>query len=629
MKNKLLLTLLACAGWMLSGCETNPDELNSQKHYMQLEMVGEEYESNKPFPCAVIDYDEWVMVQYTADGLEHTDIMPFLCVNKVHDLSYLLMGYEDMVVLAEFDMLKGTTGEYAVFMSTVDGYNKYSLAKISYENGAPSGYQTISEMTERDSNDGKKMSRAVDFNREYNTSTVRIIMKHLNEFDTKVSMWLDAAGTASGVFKGAISMLGLGISGVTNAIRGELLNVPELDTPTKIDLKTDMAESIILSVIKRPWRMMWNAELYALKKTGVGQIFIDQFQEWHEALTKKEPIDEIPMFSSHRVIDNWHKMKTEIATLPPQFELSLDLKSVGETSATLRASYECLGSQMSYVSAMGIECWQKTTGDKITLESGNFSGDLQLSGLTPLTEYICYAYMNSFGTKYTSKSVEFITKGELTLTPTGLHFQASGGTENVFFSLQRDNISTWDYTAPAWCKIEKYEDWFRVVVGENTGKQALSGSVDISMALSSGQKTTASLKVSQDKPETIVTPEENENSSSVGSGSWDGTTWYFTNASNSKYDFHFTVKNLANQNVTYGGFLDNSNWAPEANLIEKTEEGLFIGKQGSWNNVGIHKAEIKIVRTGSKTAKAYLNYQQIPIFGNTHSEDVVLDGKRK
>lgn len=624
MKSKLF-TLLACVAMILSACKNNAEELNlSSKHYMQLDILGEEYESDKPFPCTVLDFDEWVLVEYTTDGLDYTDVMPFLCVNKIHDVSYLLLGYENGVVLTEFDMKKKITGENAIFMSSAEGYNRFSLAKIKYEDGLPIGYEIVSEITEQEDNTSNK-TKSKNYQDDYSSSIVKTIAKHLNEFDSKVSLWIDATGNASGIFKGNIKAIGWAITGVINAVRLELLEVPGLNESTKNDIKSDIGESIVLSVIKRSWRMMYNAELYALKKTALGQIFIDQFQEWHDALTKEEPIDEIPMFASNRVIDNWQSLQTGYAEQVPKYILSLSLYSVGETTATLSASYKYgYDAQMSYVSSMGIECWNKSTGEKVTLES-NLSSNMQLADLQPLTEYICCAYMTSFGTKYRSNCVDFITKGDLTLTPAEVNFSTEGGIENIFFSILRHNIAAWDYTAPNWCKIEKYEDWFRVVVGENTGKKALAGNVNISMALKSGKKTHATLKISQAKPN-VVEPGDNDGDW-TGSGDWNGTTWYFSNGST--FDFNFTINNLASQNVIWGGFLNDNKWAKEATVIEKTDDGLFIGKQGPWNGVGIHSVEINIVRTSRNTATADLTYRTIPIFGNGSVETVTLNGKQK
>ena len=86
--------------------------------------------------------------------------------------------------------------------------------------------------------------------------------------------------------------------------------------------------------------------------------------------------------------------------------------------------------------------------------------------------------------------------------------------------------------------------------------------------------------------------------------------------------------NLEKQEATYGGFLDDKDWYKDVNLITATDDGLFIGKQGPWNS-GSHKVEIEIVRTGKKTAKAYLTYEEVPIFGDRTIETAVLDGKRK
>ena len=618
-----LFTLLACAGILLTACDTSDDILMSQKQYMQLEILEGEYESNNPFPCTIFDYNEWVLIEYTTDGLEHTDIMPFLCVNKIYNQSYLLIGYEDALVLAEYNLLNRSIGDNAIFMTTVDGYNKYSFAKIKHENELISGYEIISEIAEPEQKINSNKSKEKDFQKSYSSSLVRIFEKHLNEFDSKVSLWIDGTGDATGYFQGNIKMLGWAITGAINAVRAELLEIPDLDEETKLSIKSNIGESLILSVIKRPWRMMWNASIAALQKTGLGNMFIEQYHEIYDMFSTEEQVNIIPMFSSNRVIDDLYPLKTEIKNQVPKYVLSLSLENVGETTAALSASYRFgYDVQMSYVSSMGIECWSKSTGDKITMES-NFSGTIQLTDLKPLTDYICCAYMTSFGVKYRSNCVDFITKGDLTLTPTEIHFGVEGGADNVFFSVQRNSIAAWDYTAPQWCKVEKYEDWFRIAAGENTGTKPLSGNVNISMVLKSGKKTQASLHVVQDMPETVVPDDKTD----VGSGEWDGTTWYFSNGS--KFDFNFTVKNLEAQNVLWGGFLDDSNWSEGASLIEKTDDGLFIGKQASWNGIGIHKVEINIVRTSRNAAKAALTYSTIPLFGNANVETAVLNGTRK
>ena len=626
MKNKLLLAFMTCIGMFFASCSSS-DEVNvfgSNKHYMQLDMLGEEYESDKPFPCTVIDFDEWIMVEYTTDGMEHPDVMPYLCVNKVQNQCYLLLGYEDGVVLADFDMLKGTTGENAIIMTTVDGYNKYSLAKIQYENGELSGYEIISETSEKDT-DSPHKARRKDYFDDYTSSNIKIICKRLNEFETKVSLWIDASGSAAITMKAAISAMGVGISGVVNAIKFRLSETPGLDERTKHEIQTEIGESIILSLIKRPWRMMYNAEGIAFDKTGLKAIFEDMIDEWNKKINSSQPMQEIPVFSSPRVIDNWYKVKQEITQAPPKYTVSLTLYSVDETTASFGASYDYgYDAQMSYVSSMGLECWSKSTGEKIVTEE-RISGDMHLTNLHPLTTYLCCAYMNSFGTTYRSKYIEFTTKGELTLYPSEMHFSVEGGSDKVDFSLLRDNISAWDYTAPSWCKIDPYPDWFRVTVGPNKGKTALSGDVNISMVLKSGKKTTAKLKVSQDKPD--IEEEEEGGDENYGSGEWNGTYWEFSN--NSQFDFTIRINNLANRNAVYGGFLKRNDWAENVTALEKTKEGIYIGKQGSWNEIGVHIVEINVVRTGNNTAKAYLTYRQIPLFGAENKWTATLNGKRK
>lgn len=623
MKNKLLFTLITCICMLFVSCHWDQNEFESQKHYMQLDILGEEYESDHPFPCTVIDYDEWVMVEYTTDGLEHQDVMSYLCVNKVQNLCYLLLGYENCVVLADFDIRKGTTGENAVFMTTVDGYDKYSLAKIKYENGVISGCEIVSETAIKDTTPQK--ARRKDYHDDYTSSTVAIIRKHLNEFDTKVSLWIDATGNATGIFKGQISALGFAISGVVNAVKLEMLDIEGLDEKTKSELRTEIGESLILSVIKRPWRMMYNAEGLAFDKTGLKTMYEDMIDDWNERLWSDDPMPEIPVFSSPRVIDKFHSIQDTVKQLPPKYIVSLDLLSVGETTASFSGSYSFgYDAQMSYVSSMGIECWNKSTGEKIVTEE-SIEGEMHLTNLNPLTSYVCCAYMTSFGTTYRSKYIDFTTKGELTLTPSEMHFSAEGGTDKVDFSLLRNNIAAWDYTAPQWCKIEKYPDWFRVTVGSNEGMKALAGDVNVSMVLASGKKTTARLHVTQDRP--AIVDDDPGGGEGVGSGEWNGTYWEFSN--NSQFDFTIRINNLAQQNATYGGFLNRDDWAENVTVLEKTQEGLYIGKQGPWNGIGVHIVEINIVRTGKNTAKANLTYRQIPLFGDEQIWTATLNGKRK
>jgi len=624
MKNKLLFVLITCLCFFFGSCNWDQNQFESQKHYMQLDFLGEEYESDHPFPCTVIDFDEWVIVEYTTDGLEFQDVIPYLCVNKVQNLCYLLLGYENCVVLVDFDIAKGMTGENAVFMTTVDGYDKYTLTKLKYENGVLSGYENVSETSEKETNSPNKAKRK-DYHDEYTSSTIRIIKKHLNEFETKVSLWIDATGSATGIFKGQISALGYAITGVVNAVKYQMLDTPGLDEQTKYELKTEIGESLVLSVIKRPWRMMYNAEGMAFDKTGLKAMYEDMIDDWNERLWSGEPMPEIPVFSSSRVIDKLYPIQNTIKQLPPKYIVSLDLLTVEETTASFMGSYHFGDDeQMSYVSSMGIECWNKSTGEKIVTEE-SIEGEMHLTNLHPLTSYICCAYMNSFGTTYRSKFIDFTTKGELTLSPSEMHFSAEGGTDKVDFSLLRNNIAAWDFTAPQWCKIEKFPDWFRVTVAPNEGKKTLVGDVNVSMVLVSGKKTTATLHVTQDKPKTV--DDDPGGGEGVGSGEWNGTYWEFSN--NSQFDFSIKINNLAQQNATYGGFLNSNDWAENVTVLEQTQDGLFIGKQGSWNGVGVHIVEINIVRTSKNTAKANLTYRQIPIFGNEQSWTATLNGIRK
>ena len=609
-------------------CNNDSEDWSNEKHYMRMDVLGEEHESETPFPCVILNCDEWVLIEYTTNGMKHQDVVPFVCINKVHNISYLLLGYENSVVLAQYDLLTASMGEYAIFMSTHDNIDKYSLVKIEYKdkNTDIPNFTLVSEVTQEAETNTKKAPQKRtqdDYTDEFTTSVVQLMAKYLDDFESKASVLIDAAEAVSFVFKGSISTMSSVLSFATTAVRRQMIDVPGLDEEVKKDLTSQNNKSVVMTICNIPWTKMFNALNMALNCTPAGRLVVDEFNKTKEWLSgnddEEDDAEQIPVFGS-QYVDNVYEYTQFSGKEAPKYIVKLQFNNSGETTANLTASYSYgFGEQMSYVSSKGIVFWNKSTNEKFTQDWPE-SGRIQLENLNTLTEYGCYAFMKSFGEEYRSGNVFFTTKGDLTLSPSKLSFTAEGGEKEVVFSVSKSNITVWDYTAPEWCEVKKLSEGFKVVVGANEKSKALSGTINISMQLNCGQKTTASLAVTQEKAEKA------EEGTVSGEG-WDGTSWSFSNGS--KFDFTIKFIDVKNDKATYGGFLDEKNW-DEVYVREYKDaevEGVIVGAD-KWGST-IEIVDIFITRTGKKTAIAELEYSANSWSGSSSSESIVLKGTLK
>lgn len=620
MKKIIYLLVLWITGACLCVSCNSDVESTSDKHYMQMYMVGEKYNGHVPFPCTVMDYDDWAIVRFTTDGMKETKVLPFLCVHKTEDLSFLILGYDDCVVLAEYDLLKASLGEHAVFMSSDGEYNKYTFVKIGFDiDGTPISYTPYTEMvTEAENDSRRKVQSYSGYTDDFMSETALLLHKHLSEFDSKVSNMVDFVGEF-GKLKGVqLEPVKSALSAAITVAKMGLLDIPGVNEEAKEVIRNDIGETVTLGLFSGPVDKAYSFTKQIFEKTVSGAKWLGKNKDVvNNYITKsKEELEqeeeEFPMFSG-RQVDLVSIERNTYGCQPPKYIVKLRLDNVGETTAKVYASYTFgFDAQMSFVSDMGIECWNTSTGEKTTTPWNNI-GYVTLENLESLTNYTCCAYMKSFGETYRSNFVDFTTNGNLTLHPSSLQFPEQGGYKDVEFSVRRELISSWSFSAPNWCKVEKYDDWFRVNVEPNTKTSPLSGDITINMQLKSGKQTKATLPVTQDKATNHET----------SSGGWDGTSWSFSNGS--KYDFSISITNVKEQEGTFGGFLDESRW--DEVYIAREENGEVYIEGITFTFTKYEEVSVRLVRTSKNTAKAYLEYTYTPMSsGNSTTYTATLNG---
>ena len=510
MKTKLF-TLLACLGLFFVSCtfveQNNPDNPSQQKvHELTIDVLSEDIHKDSPYIRLMAECDEWILFDIKHDGLENDSSRSFVFLRKDVQIGYYLYATTEFVLMSQFtDDPTESLSAGNVLMTTSDG--NYTYVRVI--KNILGDYEILSEKAIPNEKAAAQMPQK---NNDYFTGLGKSIYGKISEHfkagaedindATGILAWLPCKVGASGSSIGSIW------SAVAfNASLHQIYEYnPDLKEALSEEIEVDDRFFVKMALCSNRYIGL-AVKVYDVitKGTKIGMEWLSQ--------NKVEVEDDdygsvvYPMFSSSRVIDTNRNVQI-IAEQTPAYIVTHSVSAITETSAEVYVSINATGSQ-SFISSMGLVYTNYITGEKKEIELSSLSQTVKLTGLTPCTTYLCYAYVKSMGETYSSSAEFFNTEGKLQLTPSSLNFSSAGGTEIVSLSLTPEYIASLQVSGPSWCQLSYNSPAAAFIVTVPESNTEREGVINVTVKLVGGETKTAQLPITQ----TAIT--------------WDNTTWKF------------------------------------------------------------------------------------------------------
>ena len=613
MKNLLRLTIFLFACSVLYSCKGNDVSLdgNTAQNRMSIYVLNEEIAANDPYIRMVVDYDGWVMLDITSDGMNNRDGHPYMFLHKLSQTGYYLYGTPKSYVFYEFtDTETLNNPEKAIVVTDLGDTFRYAVVSGITTASCKEEQVIILDKSEQAKQQAKMPSATQDYLRDYNLSIFNTINSSLNELSSEIGK----VGDVASLFKLSASQLvtkfwtNVAIPLAKYQIIAGNTELRHDVVETMIDeaygMEKGMLASYIMQLLPDELSRVLTAAKLILPYTVIGNMWKTNKEI---KLDQDNPLDNdyYPIYSMSWIADRWmYPNISRIEEYPEAYTLKTSVWDVTESTATVRGSFDYYDG--GFIPEMGFVykdyITDRTWQIPITPDE---SPEYTLTGLNSCTTYFVFFYVKDISGKiFSSPGAIFTTKGDLQISPSQMTFSYKGGGQAAKLSLLPHLIKSWSITScPKWYSTLKGAQSLYVQVDETTDER--SGDITVTAHLQTGETKTAMLKVKQ---EAYTEPSE----------SWDGTKWHF--AKGSKFDFDISIKSVADQDYTCSGFI-NSSWTFEefTELPNGDLEMWGYNNGGSYGMLFAKEVQTTLKRTSATTATANIKYtlNEVPLFGGS------------
>lgn len=483
----------------LTSCSSDDDnvELNEEVQIsnIEIDILKEPDGDGIPSPRMVAKVDEWNIIEYTSDGLEHEAMTTLHFINTKENTSMIVAGYGTTAIFYEYNPFSNIKSDTIIIAAEKQGYTCVATCLMNWRNNT---YTTISETIFDKTSTSRSVTRAKDEFADIRalfSKTLDKLSSDISNLSKYPSKFSKSAGAVAEVWtKVAIPWAKYSLYD----------GYPEVQEEIREKYAVDRFKEYFWSIVPTSKERLYeNAKkVYNTSK--------DLFKNIPQNELTDEDITNVS-YGIATSANSSYQIQTSYGEEYLKYKVSAGVRSVEETSVVIYAYCTCMDGQPSYISEYGIDL-NGSNGKKQTVKLSNFDNDITINGLTPGILYTARVYITSFGKRYES-SFSFMTKIQFSLHPESLTFDQEGGSKAVALNIPEDGIKSWDIKSkPKWCEIEKGATSFFVNVSET--KEKREGEIVVAAKLQDGSTVEAKLFVEQ-----IL-------------NNWNGTKWNFKGSVN-------------------------------------------------------------------------------------------------
>ena len=406
---------------------------------IEINILKEPNKDGVPSPRMVAKVDDWNIIEYTSDGLEHDAMTTLHFINAKENTSMIIAGYGSTAIFYEYNPFNNVKSDTVLIAAEKQGYTCVATCLMNWRKNS---YTTISETIF----DGTaSSSRAATRAKDDFTDIRALFSKTLDKLSSDIS---NLSKYPSKFSKSAGDVAKIWTKVAIPWAKYSLYDgYPEIQEEIREKYAVDRFKEYFWSIVPTS-----KERLYQNAKT-VYNLSKDLFKNNLKNEITDEDITNIS-YGIATSANNSYQSQSLYGEEYLKYSVSAGVRSVDETSAVIYAFFTCIDGQPSYISEFGIDL-SGSNGKRQTIKVSNFDNDITINGLTPGVLYTARVYITSFGKRYES-SFTFMTKIQFSLHPKSLIFDQEGGTKAVALNIPEEGIKSWDIKSkPNWCKIEK------------------------------------------------------------------------------------------------------------------------------------------------------------------------------
>ena len=593
-----IIAFLVCFTSCSSDDDTSYTNEEVEISNIEINILKEPNSDGVPSPRMVAKVDDWDIIEYTSDGLEHEVMTTLHFINAKEKTSMIIAGYASTVILYEYNPFNKVKSDTVIIAAEKQGYTCVATCLMNWHNNT---YSTISETIFDDSSSSSQAAtRAKDDFADIRAMFSKTLDKlsgdisNLSKYPSKFSK---SAGAVAEIWtKVAIPWAKCSLYD----------GCPEIQEEIREKYALDRFKEYYWSLVPTSKERLYQ------KVKIVYNTSKDMFKNKPKNELTDEDITNISYGIATSANDSYQS-QTLYGEEYLKYRVSAGVRSVDETSAVIYAFYTCMDGQPSYISEFGIDI-SGSNGKRQTIKVSNFDNDITIKGLTPGILYTARVYITSFGKRYES-SFTFMTKIQFSLHPESLIFSQEGGTKVVALNIPEEGIKSWDIKSkPKWCEIEKGPTSFFVKVTETTEKR--KGDIVVTAKLQDGSSVEAKLSVEQ-----ILNNWSGTKWTFKGSVNVSGNIAYAGNISMAKVNnFGIEIRDVERNDFTLSG--DLAGMESSSRIYCDEENRLIWNYTESFPESGTSMkmtTDITFTRTSTTTANGKMNGSanvNVPGYGN-------------
>lgn len=458
---------------------------------IEINILEEPNSDGIPLPRMVAKVDDWNIIEYTSDGLEHEAMTTLHFINAKENTSMIIAGYGSTAIFYEYNPYNKVKSDTVIIAAEKQGYTCVATCLMNWYNNT---YSTISEtIFDGVSSSSRTATRAKD-----DFADIRALFsKTLDKLSNDIS---NLSKYPSKFSKSADDVAKIWTKVAIPWAKYSLYDgYPEIQEEIREKYAVDRFKEYFWSIVPTSKERLYQ------KAKAVYNTSKELFKNMPKDELTDEDITNISYGIATSANDSYQS-QTSYGEEYLKYKVSAGVRSVDETSAVIYAFYTCMDGQPSYISEFGIDL-SSSNGKRQTIKVSNFDSDITINGLTPGILYTARAYITSFGKRYES-TFTFMTKIQFSLHPESLIFDQEGGIKAVALNIPEEGIKSWEIKSkPQWCEIDKGPTSFFVKISET--KEIRKGEIIVAAKLQDGSSVEAKLAVEQ-----IL-------------NNWNGTKWNF------------------------------------------------------------------------------------------------------
>lgn len=585
-----------------TSCSSDDDSLDTiekvQISNIEVNILKEANSDGVPSPRMVAKVDDWNIIEYTSDGLEHEAMTTLHFINDKENTSMIVAGYSSTAIFYEYDPFNNLKSDTVILATEKQGYTCVATCLMNWRNNT---YTTISDTIF----DGTTTSSRASTRAKDDFADIRALFsKTLDKLSSDISN-LSKYPSKFSKSAGAVAEIWTKVA-IPWAKYSLYDGYPEIQEEIREKYAVDRFKEYFWSIVPTSKERLYQ------KAKDVYNTSKDLFKN----MPKNELTDEDITNISYGIATSanlTYQPQTSYGEESMKYKVSAGVRSVDETSVVIYAFYTCMDGQPSYISEFGIDL-SGSNGKSQTIKVSNFDNDITINGLTPGILYTARAYITSFGKRYESLFT-FMTKIQFSLHPESLIFDQEGGTKAVALNIPEEGIKSWEIKSkPKWCEIEKGPTSFFVKVSET--KEKRKGDIVVAAKLQNGSSVEAKLAVEQ-----IL-------------NNWNGTKWNFKGSVNVSgnvayagnismaevTNFGIEIRDVDRNDFTLTG--DLAGMESSSRIYCDEENRLIWSCTESFSESGISMkmtTNITFTRTSTTTANGKMNGAtnvSVPGYGN-------------